>query len=122
VRGIAERTEICVVWRDDDGASAGREQPMELFDGANDVGDMFNDVDGSDFLNGLIAQRPWEAVEIGDHIGAGVCVAIQANGARIFINAAADVENRKRCERARWVRLGSQPLRRCCSSLCRRVS
>ena len=49
VSGVAKGAEIRIVWRNDDGAAAGRKQPVELFDRADDVGDVLDHVYSANF-------------------------------------------------------------------------
>jgi len=104
--GVAKGAEVGVVGGDDDGAAVGAEEAMEFFDGADDVGDMLDDVDGADFAKGGVAEGPGEAVEVGDNVGAGMRIAVEADGAGVFVDAAADVEDGQRFERPRGWRRG----------------
>ncbi len=94
VGGIAEGTEIGVMWSGDKSVAAGDEQAVNFFHHADDVGDVFDDVDGADFAECIVAQGVREMIEIGDDVGAGVDAAIKADGAGKFIDAAANIENR----------------------------
>ena len=79
--------------RDDDDASIGNEQPIELFERPHHVGDVFNDVCGADFLERVVAEREREAVQIRYNVGVGVEITIETNGTRILLDAAADIKN-----------------------------
>jgi hypothetical protein len=50
-------------------------------------------MDGAQLSEGAIAERVWKTIQVAEDIGAGVRVAIYANGAGVFVDAAADVEN-----------------------------
>lgn len=89
--GIAEGAEVSIVRGDDDGAAAGREHAMKLFDRADHIADMLNNVDGANLAEGAVGEWPGEAVEIGDHIGARVGVPIDADRAGVLVDPAADI-------------------------------
>ncbi len=64
---------------------------MELFHQADDVSNVLNDVNGPHFAERIVAKRKRDMVEVGDHIGGGVRISIQADRAGIFLDAAADI-------------------------------
>lgn len=79
--------------RGDDYPAARRQQPIELFHGADDVANMFDDMNGANFAERAITERERVVVEIGNHIGVGVRIAIKANGARVLINPASNIQD-----------------------------
>ena len=60
---------------------------------ADDVGDVLDDVDGADAVEGVVAEGVGEAVEVAENVGAAAWVAVDADGAGKFVDAAADVED-----------------------------
>lgn len=94
--GIAKRAEICVMRGDDDDAGGRRGETVKLFDGANDVREVLDDVNGTNLAEAAVAKGIWKAIEIRDDIGIRVRVAIKTDSAGIFIQPAADIENRQR--------------------------
>ena len=54
---------------------------------------MFNHVDGTDLGESGIAEGVGKAVEVGEDIGAGVGIAVEADCAGEFVDAASDVED-----------------------------
>ena len=121
VRGIAKRAEIGVVGCNDKNAATRRRDAVEFFDRADDVGDMFDHVNGADFPESVIAKRKRIAVEICDDIRARVRIAIDADATGIFVDAAADIENGKlpRSTRGLFAGVRAQPGSSCrhCSSV-----
>ena len=66
---------------------------MELLHGADHIGDVFDHVHGAQVVEGVIAKRIGEAVEVAQNVGVGARIAIDAERTRIFVDAAADVED-----------------------------
>ncbi|SRR5689334_2919700 len=92
VGGIAERTEVGVVRRDDERLAAGTQQAVEFLHGLDYVGDMLDHMNGLQFIEDRVAERVGKTVEVAEHIGTGGRVAVDANGPWEFVDAAADVE------------------------------
>ena len=101
VGGIAKGTEICVMWRKDNGTATGCQQPVELFHGADDVSHVFDQVNRTNLSEHAVAEREREMIQIRDHIGPGAWIPIQAYSAGLFIEPAADIENRQLAYRTR---------------------
>lgn len=93
VRGVAEGTEVGVVRGHDEYAASRFKQTMEFFDGPYDVGNVFDQVDRTDFSKGTVLKREREVVKIGNDVGIGVRIPIDPDSAWIFLDPAADVEN-----------------------------
>lgn len=93
VRGVAEGTEIRVVRRGEEDAATGLEETMEFLHRFDYVGDVFDDVDGTDFVECAVAEGVGETVEVAEDVGFAGGVAIDADGAWKFVAAAADIEN-----------------------------
>src|SRR5271169_3361848 len=93
MRGVAERAEVGVMRRGEKHAAARREHAMKLFHGADHVRDVLDHMDRAQLTERIVAKRVRKTVEIAKHIGAGIPIAIHADGARVFVDAAADVEN-----------------------------
>ena len=64
---------------------------MKLFHQADDVSDMLNNVNGPHFAERIVVKGERDMVEVGDHIGGGVRVSINADRTGIFFDAAADI-------------------------------
>ncbi len=94
MRRIAERTEVRVMRGDDENVAAWLEQAMKFLNGADDIRDVLDEMDGTDLTKGTVAKRKGEVVKIRDDIRVGVRISINPNCARIFLNAAAYVEYR----------------------------
>src|SRR5579862_997021 len=94
VGGIAKGAEVGVVRCDQEEAAAGSAQAMKLFHGADDVGDVLDDVDRAECVEGVVAERVRKTVEVAQHVGATARIAIDADGAGILVDAAAHVEGR----------------------------
>src|ERR1700685_303470 len=90
---VAEGAEVGVRRRGDDEAAAGREHTMKLLHGADDVGDVLDDMNGAQLGEGAVADGIRKTVQVAEHVGARVGSAIKADRAGIFVDAAADVEN-----------------------------
>ena len=66
---------------------------MELLHGADHIGNMLDHMDRAQLTEGAVAKWVGKTVQIAQHVGAGVRVAIQADGAGVFIDTAPDVQN-----------------------------
>ena len=88
---------------------------MKLLHGADHVRDMLDDMDGAQRRERVVAKGIREAVEIADHVGAAARIAVDADGARIFVDAAADVE-RACAARGRRLRRQLQTFLQCIDS------
>jgi hypothetical protein len=66
---------------------------MKLLHGANHVGNVLDHVNRTQLGEGAVAKWVRKTVQVAQHIGAGVRVAIHADGAGVFVDSAADVEN-----------------------------
>src|SRR5689334_12060268 len=91
--GVAEGAEIGVVRRFDANRAAGADQAMKLLHRPDHVIDVFDDVDGGEAVEGAVGERVGEAIEIGEDVGAAGRIAVEADGAGLFMNAAADIED-----------------------------
>jgi hypothetical protein len=91
--GIAKGAEISVMWRNDDDPTARCEYAMELFYSADHISYVFDDVDGADLAEGAVAERKWEMIQVRDDVGPGMWASIQAYGAGVLVEPAADIEN-----------------------------
>ena len=89
--GVAERTEVGIVRRDEKYSAPGHQQAMEFLHCADDVGDVLDDVHGPQRCKGVVAERIREAVKIAQDVRAAGGVAIDADGARMLLDAAANV-------------------------------
>ena len=93
VGGIAERTEVGVVRRDDERLAAGTQQAVEFLHGLDYVGDMLDHMNGLQFIEDRVAERVGKTVEVADYVGVAGQVPVNPDRARIFADAAADVES-----------------------------
>ncbi len=55
--------------RHDNQPPSGRKQPVKLFHGANDVGQVFDDMNGPHLAKRPVPERERKTVEISNHIG-----------------------------------------------------
>ena len=93
VSWITERTEIGIVRRNDGHSAAGANEAMELLHGLHHIGDVLDHMDGPQRVEGLVAKRIREMVEIRDHVRACTGVAVKSDGAGVFVDSTADVED-----------------------------
>ena len=93
MRGVAKRTEVGVVGRNDHHPAARSEQAMEFLDGANHIRDVLDDMRCADFAERIAFDRPWEMVEVSDNIRLSTRVAVDSDGAGVLINTAAYVQD-----------------------------
>lgn len=96
MRGIAEGAEIRIVRSDDDRLSPRREQAVKFFHRSDNVSDMFYNMDRAQLPERAVQERKWVVIEVGQHIGSCVRVAIDTESAGKFIDPAAYVENGQR--------------------------
>ena len=93
MRGIAKRAEIRVVRSyDQESARCGR-HPVKFLHRANDVGQMFDDMHYTNVVESVVAKRIRKAIKVADDVGTAGKVAIDANGPRVFVDTAPDVES-----------------------------
>ncbi len=104
MRGVAERAEVGIVRSGDEDASAIPQQAMELLHGTDHVGHVLDNVDGPDFVEGVIAERVRKVVEIAKDVGARSGNAVDADRAGIFVNPTPNVENSRLQRRGRAFR------------------
>src|SRR5579862_2258199 len=93
MRGIAERAEVGVMRRGNEQPAAASEHAMELLHGADHVRHVLDHMNSVQLGEGTVAKRVRKTVEIAKHVGACIRIAIHADGARVLVDAAADVEN-----------------------------
>src|SRR3954447_11418497 len=89
---IAERTEIGVMGSDDQHAPTRLEQAVEFLYCLDDVRDMFDQVNRTDFTKGRVLKWEREVIEIRDHVGIGVNVPIHSDCTRVLLDSTADVK------------------------------
>lgn len=89
---ITKRTEIGVVRCNDQNAATGFQQSVELLHCPNHIGDVFDDVNRSNFAERRISKRKREMIEVGDDIGVRVGISIKPNCAWMLLDAAPHVE------------------------------
>ena len=92
VRGVAERAEVGVVRRFDHDPGAGLSDAVELFDRADDIGDVLDDVDEPDLREDAVAERQLAGIDVGDDVGSGVRIAVDPDGVRAFVLTTTDVK------------------------------
>src|SRR5882724_13032624 len=66
-------------------------EAVELLHGFHDVADVFDHMDGAQFVERLVAEGVGEQVEVGDDVGAGTGIAVESDGAGVFVDPTADV-------------------------------
>lgn len=91
MRRVAERAEIGVMRRHNDDAPTGSKQPVEFLHGADHVCDVLDEMNGANLAKGSVAKRKREVIQVGDDVGTRVEIAIDADRARIFVDAAANI-------------------------------
>ncbi len=91
--GVAEGAEIGVVRGLEAHGAAGAHQAVELLHGADHVVHVLDDVDGGEAVEGAVGEGVGETVEVGEHVGAAGGIAVDADGAGLFVDPAADVED-----------------------------
>src|SRR3984885_3934882 len=91
VRGAAIGGVIGVVRSHDHYAGAGLCDAMSFGEHAENVFHFFDHVDEADFVEGAAGE--WRARPIAEHVGLACGAHIDADGARIFFSAAANVED-----------------------------
>jgi hypothetical protein len=93
VGGIAKRAEVGVMGRNNNDPAARDEQPVEFFDSSDHISYVFDHVRGANLAEGAVAERKWEMIQVRDDVGSGMRAAIQAYGAGVLVEPAADIEN-----------------------------
>ena len=93
VRGVAERTEVGVMGSFDAHESPRADEAMKFLHGADDVGDVLDDVYGVEFVEGVVREGVWEMVQGADDIGGAGGVSVYSYGPVAFLEAAPYVEN-----------------------------
>src|ERR1035437_1072700 len=93
VGGIAARAEIGVVRRLDAHRAARAHQAVKLLRGAHHVGDVLDHVDGRQPVERAVGERVGEPVQVRQDVGAAGGIPVDTDGARLLVNAAADVES-----------------------------
>ena len=66
--------------------------PVQLFHGANDIGQMLDDVEGVDLLETIRRKRPWANVQIVDDVRRGGRSAIEVDRADTVLPAAPEIQ------------------------------
>ena len=66
---------------------------MKLLHGADDVGDVLDDVDGAQLIEGAVAEGIGEPIEVAEDVGAGMRVAVDPDGSWDLVDSAAHVEH-----------------------------
>ncbi len=92
---VTEGTEIGVVRSNKNSAPARGQHAMELFHSSDHIAHMLDYMNGPDLPERVVSEWKRIAIEVGDNIGPGVSVAIEPNRSGIFVDAAADVQNRQ---------------------------
>src|SRR5208337_5087180 len=93
VRGIAKRAEVGIMRSRQVHSSAGHNHAMKLFHRADHVRYVLDHMNRAQLAKRTVAKRVRKPVEVAQHVGAGVRVAIHADRAGIFVDAAPDIEN-----------------------------
>lgn len=89
---VAKGTEIGVVRCHDDSKATGGQQAVKLFHGSHHVANVFDHVNGPHLAKRAVGEGKGILIEIGDHIGASVRVAIDANCPGIFVDPAPNIQ------------------------------
>ena len=91
--GVAKRAKVRVVRRSDHDLAPRLQQPVELLQHLDHIGDMLDDVDGPNLSEGAIAEGVREVVEVTDHVRLRPRIHIDPDRARVFVDAATDIES-----------------------------
>ena len=92
MRRIAERAEVRVVGGNDDDAAAGTNQAVKLLHRAKHVIDVLDDVNRTERVERTVGERVGKTVQLAEDVGAAPRVPVDADGTRLLVDAAADVE------------------------------
>jgi len=92
VGGVAEGAVVGIVWGFDADAASGADQAVEFFHGADDVCEVFYDVDGAEVIEGAVGEGVREMVEVAEDVGGAGGIEVDADCAGEFADSAADVE------------------------------
>src|SRR5271154_5885210 len=91
--GIAKGAVIRVVRSGDENGAAGIGDAVKFLHGGNDVRDVFDDVFGTELIEGIVAEGQAAMVQMAKDIGGRGWIHVEADGAGIFRRPAAYVEN-----------------------------
>ena len=91
--GVAEGAVVGVMGGFDADAAAVADQAVEFLHGADDVGKVFDHVDGTEVIEAAVGERVGEPVEVDEDVGGAGGVEVDADCAGEFSDAAADVES-----------------------------
>src|SRR6185369_14837648 len=92
VRRVAKGAEIGVVRRLQAHGAARPHQAVELLHGAYDIVHVLDHVDRGQAVERAVGKRVGEAVEVHQYVGAAGGIAVDADGAGLLVNPAADIE------------------------------
>ena len=76
--GVAERTEVGVVGCFDEDSAAGLGEAVDFLDRRDDVFNVLDDVYQQDAVETAVAKRQRAAIDVGDDVGSGVAVVVDA--------------------------------------------
>jgi len=93
VGGIAERAVVGVVRRFDMNAPARPYQTVKLFHRLDYIGDVFNDVNGTEPVETMCLKGVREPVQIGQNVRPAGRIVVQSNCPWKFIDTAANVKD-----------------------------
>jgi len=74
-------------------AAAGAHEAVKFLHGAHDVGNVLDDVNGAQLVEGAVGERPGKAVEIDKDIGGAGGVVVDTDRAGVFADPAADIKD-----------------------------
>jgi hypothetical protein len=93
MRRVAERAEIGIVRGLDPDAAAGAHQAVKFLHGPDHIGEVLDDVNGTQLVEGAVGERVGSVVEVAENVGAAVRIPVDADGTRVLIDAAADIKH-----------------------------
>ena len=120
MRRVAKGAVVGVMRRHDHRPAARRQQAVKLLQSPDHVRNVLDDMDCPHFAKRTIPEGERELVEVRNHIGARVFIAIEADRTWIFVDSAADIQDRKHPWRARLRRFRMRGAY--CSRDCRHCS
>lgn len=90
---VAEGTKVRVMRSFNADPTSFAHQPVEFLHSFDDVGNVLDDVDGAELIEGAGGEGVGDAVEVADDVRVTREIPVDADRSGVLTNAAADVEN-----------------------------
>ena len=94
--GIAERSVIGVMRRDDQDRPARAGDPVQLSHRCQHVAHVFDQVQRANRIERIVAERQVPLIQMANHVRRGIRIHIDADRTRILLRTAANVQNAQR--------------------------